>query len=291
MSAAVVGLASMGTHRRVEQVMGMPLSVALRGRHATTAAGEEAWQAVVAELRHVDRVFSTYRSDSVISRLDRGEITAEQCPAEVAEVLELGRRAEQQSDGAFSITLPDSSGPGKKLDPSGVVKGWAVERASRFLARLDDTDFALSAGGDLTCRVADPDRPAWRIGVEHPHNPSSLVAIVPVRSGAVATSGTRHRGQHLVDARTGRPPTGVASVTVIDRSLTWADIDATAAFAHGARAADWLQGRGRTALVVWPDDTTTVLDGQARAETTLRQAVSTRPGPTPHRTPPKGSPS
>ena len=60
-----------GTHRRVEQLMGMPVSVALRGRHADTAAGEEAWQAVIEELREVDRVFSTYRPDSVISRLDR----------------------------------------------------------------------------------------------------------------------------------------------------------------------------------------------------------------------------
>ncbi len=260
MSAAVVGVADISSHRRVEQVMGMPVSVALRGRHSTTSAGEEAWQAVIEELRAVDRIFSTYRPDSVISRLDRGEVTLEQCPAEVTEVLVLGSDAEHQSDGAFSITLPDSDGR-PRLDPSGVVKGWAVERASRLLAALDDTDFCLSAGGDMVCHVADPGRPAWRVGIEHPLDPTSLVAVVPVRSGAVATSGTRHRGQHLLDARTGRPALGVASVTVIDRSLTWADIDATAAYAHGPRAADWLQGRGRTALVVWPDATTSVLDG------------------------------
>ena len=53
--------------------------------------------------------------------------------------------------------------------------------------------------------------------------------MVPVATGAVATSGTAHRGEHLVDARTGRPPTGVASVTVVAASLTWTDIDATAA--------------------------------------------------------------
>src|SRR5664279_112630 len=87
------------------------------------------------------------------------------------------------------------------------------------------------------------------------------------RSGAVATSGTAHRGQHLMDARTGLPVHGVASVTVVGSSLTWADIDATAAYAHGAAAASWLSGRpGRTGLVVWPDTTTTIVDGRSNVD-------------------------
>lgn len=248
-------------HREVEHVMGMPVSLALRGRHARTAAGRLAWRAVTSQLHEVDRVFSTYRADSPVNRLDRGELSLSDCPPEVAEVLALGREAEEQSDGAFSVTLPDADGRAR-LDPSGVVKGWAVQRASGFLAALDDTDFCLSAGGDLVCRTTDPGRPGWRIGVEHPHDPTSVVAVVPVRSGAVATSGTSRRGQHLLDARTGRPAQGVSSVTVVGESLTWVDIDATAAYARGAGAADWLRGRGRTALVVWPDASTTVLDGR-----------------------------
>jgi thiamine biosynthesis lipoprotein len=251
------------TRREVEQMMGMPVSVVLRGRHAGTAAGAGAWSAVLEELRRADRVFSTYRDDSVVSRLDRGELTLADCPPEVAEVLALGSRAEEESDGAFSVVLPDAHGH-RRLDPSGVVKGWAVERAARWLTALDDTDICLSAGGDMVCHVADPLRPAWQVGIEDPHDPTSLVAVVPVRTGAVATSGTRHRGQHLLDARTGRPAAGVASVTVIDCSLTEADIDATAAYAHGTGAAEWLRKRGRTALLVWPDATTTLLDGRGR---------------------------
>jgi FAD:protein FMN transferase len=81
--------------------------------------------------------------------------------------------------------------------------------------------------------------------------------------GAVATSGSAHRGRHVVDARTGRPPSGVASVTVISASLTEADIDATSACAQGSDAATWLALRpGRSGLVVWTDgSTTTVHDG------------------------------
>ncbi|MEO5834737.1 MAG: FAD:protein FMN transferase [Nakamurella sp.] len=248
--------------REVAHLMGMPISLALRGRHADTTTGRRAWSAFIARLRRVDQVFSTYREDSVISRLGRGELTQAQCPAEVLEVLDLGRAAEEQSGGAFSVWLPDGRG-GTRLEPSGVVKGWAIQRASRHLAALDDTDWCVSAGGDMVCHVADPDRPDWRIGVEHPLDPTRVIAVIPVRTGAVATSGTAHRGQHLIDARTGRPATGVASVTVTGPSLTWADIDATAAYVQGAVAAEWLRTRaGRSALVVWPDATTTIIDGR-----------------------------
>ena len=83
-----------------------------------------------------------------------------------------------------------------------------------------------------------------------------------MHNGAVATSGTAHRGSHLVDARSGLAPEAVASVTVVTGSLTWADIDATAAYAHGADAASWLRGRpGRTGLVVWADGRTEVVGG------------------------------
>jgi len=241
--------------RYVEHVMGMPISLALRGRHTCDDLARSAWAAVMDQLREADRVFSTYRPDSFISRLGRGEIGVGQCPPEVAEVLALGERAEHESGGAFRITRP-----GQVLDPSGVVKGWAAERAARHLRALPATDFCLSAGGDLVCRTLDPAAEPWRIGIEHPHDPRRLIATVPVFAGAVATSGAAHRGAHLVDARTGLAPASVASVTVVAQSLTWADIDATAAYAHGEDAADWLRTRsGRSGLVVWQDGSTTLV--------------------------------
>lgn len=107
----------------------------------------------------------------------------------------------------------------------------------------------------MVCRAA-ADRPQWRIGIEDPHDVSRVIAVVGLRAGAVATSGTARRGAHLVDARTGRPPVGVASVTVIGPSLTWADIDATAAYAQGRDAAEWLRTRlHESALVIAADGT------------------------------------
>ena len=248
--------------RYVQHVMGMPISLALRGRHTDDDWATSAWQQVMSELREIDLVFSTYRPDSVVSALRRGEITVADCPPEVAEVLALGRAAEQESDGAFNLWLPDTDGK-PVLDPSGVVKGWAVERAAAALRGLPDTDFCLSAGGDMTCRTIDTAGPPWRIGIEDPLDPSRIRAVIPLHNGAVATSGTAHRGQHLIDARTGRPPSGTASVTVVAKSLTWADIDATAAYVQGRNAARWLATReGRTGFVVWDDGTTTTVTGR-----------------------------
>lgn len=239
------------TGRFVEQVMGMPISLALRGRHVADNDARSAWSQVVTELRWVDIVFSTWKPHSMVSRYARGDISLAECPPEVAEVIALGERAETESGGAFSIHRD------AEFDPSGVVKGWAIERAARHLLTLSGTDFCLSAGGDLICNTRTTSGGSWRVGIEDPADPRRIIARVALVSGAVATSGTTHRGQHLTDARTGQPPAGIRSVSVICPSLTWADIDATAAYALGPeRAAAWLTDRGRDFFIVYADGTT-----------------------------------
>jgi len=240
--------------RYVEHVMGMPISLALRGRHTDDELAAQAWADALDVLHTADRIFSTYRADSHISRLNRGELTVADCPTEVAEVLRLGERARLESGGAFDVRRAGV------LDPSGVVKGWAVERAAAAFERLAGTDYCLSAGGDLICRVAGPESEAWRIGIEDPFDPEKIAAIVPIRNGAVATSGLHRRGPHITDARNGETPTALASVTVIHRSLTHADIDATTAFALGPDGPAWLHARpNRTGLAILVDGTRQII--------------------------------
>jgi thiamine biosynthesis lipoprotein len=246
--------------RYVEHVMGMPVSLALRGRHIDDAAARGAWAQAVATLHDVDRVFSTYKPASVVSRLARGELTVAGCPPEVAEVLALGEAARVASRGAFDVRR--SSNGTVVFDPSGVVKGWAADRAVGPLRLLPDTDVCLSVGGDVICHVADPDAAPWRIGVEDPHDPTRVLAVVPVRRGAVATSGLAHRGAHVVDARSGRVPAAVASVTVVASDLTRADLDATSALALDTDALPWLlTRRGRSGVMVWADGRREVFGG------------------------------
>jgi thiamine biosynthesis lipoprotein len=216
--------------RHAEQVMGTVFSFDLHDPNIADGA----LAAAVAWLHWVDATFSTYRYDSDISRLGRGELRIEDCAPEVATVLDLCAEATRRTDGYFTAT------PGGRLDPPGLVKGWAVEEASRQLTDAGSRRHSVGGGGDVrVVGAADDERP-WRIGVSDPHRPGSLATIVSLTDAAVATSGTSERGAHVLNPLTGLPATELASVTVVGPSLTWADSYATAALARGAGAREWL---------------------------------------------------
>lgn len=132
---------------------------------------------------------------------------------------------------------------GGRLDPSGLVKGWAVEQASARLAAAGAPHTSVNGGGDVRLRGgAAPGRP-WRVGLAHPLRRGTLVAVVEGGGDlAVATSGTAERGAHVLDPWTGRPAVGLAAVTVVGPELGSVDAYATAAFARGPAAREWLEG-------------------------------------------------
>jgi thiamine biosynthesis lipoprotein len=254
---AAIGSSLEGTTpvtRRVEQVMGLPISLALRGRHTDDAAAHRAWDEAVAVLRHVDAVFSTYREDSVVSRLRRGEVAPADVPDDVREVLALCEQARDRTDGWFDHELPGPDGV-RRLDPSGVVKGWAVQRAADGLRRAGATSFCIHAGGDVVVAGEPAPGTPWRVGIQHPERRDALAAVLALRDAAVATSGAYERGLHIVDPRTGRPPAGVLSATVVGPDLGIADAYATAAFALGPDGPAWTAtlGGGFEALTILAD--------------------------------------
>ncbi|MEU0093260.1 FAD:protein FMN transferase [Kribbella sp. NPDC006257] len=214
----------------VEQVMGLPVSVLARGASARSEAADEAVRAVYAELREVDRIFSPYRDDSEISRLAGGVLAWSDATPLVREVAGRCLRAAELTGGLFDATRPDGN-----WDPSGLVKGWATERAARLLTAVGGLDWCLNAGGDvvLSCPSGEP----FVVGIQDPLDPAAVSTSVRCTTGAVATSGTAARGAHLYDPRTGRPTTSEwLSVTVIGPSLETADVLATAAFVAGSLA-------------------------------------------------------
>ncbi|GAA0355627.1 FAD:protein FMN transferase [Streptomyces blastmyceticus] len=215
--------------RHVEHAMGTVFSLDVRD--PATPALRTAVTRAVAWLHHADGVFSTYRPDSVVSRLGRGEITYRQCSREVREVLDLCAEAEEVTGGWFSTTA------GAVLDPSGLVKGWAIERVSDLLHAAGARNTCVNGGGDLQLRGEAAPGVPWRVGIAHPLRPGAVAAVVTGRDLAVATSGTAERGPHILDPHTGEPASGCASVTVVGRHLTTTDAYATAAFAMGPSAA------------------------------------------------------
>jgi FAD:protein FMN transferase len=185
--------------------MGMPVRV----EGDIDAARAFAW------LRWVDATFSTYRPDSEISRLGRSE-PFDPHPL-VREVLARCEELRVATGGLFDVHAAG------RLDPSGYVKGWAVQRAAAFGGER----FLIDAGGDVVLRGT------WRVGIRHPHERDRLAAALTLSDCAVATSGAYERGPHIIDPRTRRPATGLSSVTVIGRDLGTADAYATAAFVAG----------------------------------------------------------
>jgi thiamine biosynthesis lipoprotein len=211
----------------VEQIMGLPVSVLARGEGAESERADVAVRAVFAELVEVDRVFSPYKPDSVVSRLARGELGWDDVDPVVRDVAERCVQARELTNGLFDAQLPDGG-----WDPSGLVKGWAVERAGEQLRAVADLDWCLNAGGDVL--VICPSGRPFTVGIQDPRDPGRVLASIARTEGAVATSGTAARGAHLYDPRTGGAVvTRWASVSVSGPSLEYADILATAAFVAG----------------------------------------------------------
>lgn len=163
------------------------------------------------------------------------------------EVLRLCEAAERRSGGWFS------AGYAGGFDPTGLVKGWAVQRAAAMVSAAGPEAVCVNGGGDIQVHGGP-----WRIGVSDPLRRGGLVTVVHADGElAVATSGPAERGCHILDPRTGRPPAAaLASLTVICRGLTDADTYATAGYAMGDRARTWLESLpGTRSLAIAADGT------------------------------------
>jgi thiamine biosynthesis lipoprotein len=216
-----------------------------------------------AELDRLEAVFSTFRPDSEISRINRGELHTLDASAEVVDVLDACTWLEHETAGAFHAHRPDDG----SLDPAGFVKGWAAERAARHLDAAGLEHWYLAVGGDLYARGTPPGASAWRVAIADPLHPGEVVAAVEVADMAVATSGTAERGHHLWDGRSGTAADGFASVTVVGPTLTWADAFATAAFAMGPAGLAWVASHdGYHAVAVTLDGQLETTDGFDRRD-------------------------
>ena len=214
------------------------------------ARAEAAVDDAVAWLRDVEERFSTYRADSEISRIDRGELAVADASAGVRRVLARCAELREQTGGFFDAHA------GGRLDPSALVKGWAVQRGADLLGLGGLTDFCLTAGGDLVVRGGALPARRWRVGIQHPLDRQAVAATIDVTDLAVATSGAYERGEHLVDPHRGATPGDVLSVTVAGPDLGTADAYSTAAYAMGADGPAWTLGlAGYEAMTILTDHT------------------------------------
>lgn len=216
--------------QRTEHIMGMPITITTVKAVKNTIL-DDAFD----RFRHIDARYSTYKSTSEISHINAG-LPQDQWSAEMKEIMRLCELTKAQTHGYFNI---EHNG---QLDPSGLVKGWAIQDVAKLLHRRGVRGFSVEAGGDIQVSGDSPSGAEWRIGIRNPFDRTQNVKIVGVRDHGVATSGTYIRGQHVYNPHTRQDISGaIVSLTVIGSSIYDADRFATAAFAMGEKGISFIE--------------------------------------------------
>jgi thiamine biosynthesis lipoprotein len=210
--------------RETRLLMGMPITVEIvDGVSAGVLA--EVFNCFAA----VDERFSLYKEGSEISALNKGRSSYREISREMREVLELAEQTKRESNGFFEIRRPIGG-----LDPSGIVKGWAIRNAADLVRQSGAENFYVEAGGDIQCCGKNRVGEAWTIGIQNPFNAEEFIKRVTPEGRGVATSGTSSRGQHIYNPhRPSQPIDDIVSLTVIGPDVLEADRFATAGFAMG----------------------------------------------------------
>ena len=237
--------------RRQFDVWGTVVDVDIASMDVSDAELNMAMEKIIEFCHRVDRDFSTYKSDSWVSRLRGGDVAIHDAPSDVREVWDLCGRAQYLSDGAF-----DPWAVAGGFDPSGLVKGWAADICANMLVAAGAQHVQVNAAGDLALRggYCDPSNSQvkpWKIGVVNPDNRQEVLKIFEITDGAIATSGSYERGAHISDPYTGMIAIGAKSATVVGKEGWLCDALATAVMVAGTDAGHWFGQDELAGYQVW----------------------------------------
>jgi FAD:protein FMN transferase len=222
--------------RKTKLLMGMPITIEI----VDSDARDNDIDKIFDYFTRIDEKFSTYKPQSEISKINRGEIGEKDFSRDMKAVLALSEETKKLTDGYFDINHDG------KLDPSGLVKGWAIFNAAEMLKREGFKNYYVEAGGDVQVGGKNPDGRPWQVGIRNPFNREEIIKVVYLnRDEGVATSGTYIRGQHIYNPKNpGEPITDIVSLSVIGPNVYEADRFATAAFAMGRAGINFIESRG-----------------------------------------------
>ena len=180
----------------------------------------------------IDLEFSTYKPDSQVSKIRRGELKIEDASAQMQEVWQLCLVARELTEGSFDPWCVKGG-----YDPSGYVKGWAADKCIKILQRHGAENIQINAAGDVSLAGGFEDGKPWSIGVRSPENRFEVLKVFEIFEGAIATSGTYEIGAHIKDPHTGLIAIGARSATVLGPDGGLADALATALVVTGREGA------------------------------------------------------
>ncbi len=200
----------------------MPITVEIVSSKADV---KSAIEKIFSYFKEIDNRFSTYKPESEISLINHG-LKEDKWSPDMVEVMKLANETKDLTKGYFDICFKD------KIDPSGLVKGWSIYKASRLINEQYH-NYYIEAGGDIEVAGLNQDNEPWQIGIRNPLNINEIVKVVSLKSGGIATSGNYIRGQHIYDPIHQKLIDNPISLTVIGPNVFEADRYATAAFAMG----------------------------------------------------------
>lgn len=212
--------------KQVQIIMGTPIIIEISNSEASQKLFDEAFD----YFKYVDEKFSTYKNTSEIMKINRNEIKKEEWSHDMQEIFRLADEAKEKSNGYFDIMTPEGI-----YDPSGIVKGWAIQNASNILKSHGVKNFYVEAGGDIQAYGKNDENTPWFIGIQNPFNEKrEVVKAVYLSDKGIATSGTYVRGQHIYNPhKKGEKIEDIVSLSVIGPNILEADKIATSAFAMG----------------------------------------------------------
>jgi len=211
--------------------MTMPVMVEVKDRLAT----EEDINEVFAYLHYIDNKFSTFKKDSEISQINRGEIVEGNFSNDVKTILELSEQTKKETNGYFDINLNGI------LDPTGIVKGYAIWQAANLLKKKGFKDIYVEVAGDIQVFGNVKSDEKWKIGIQNPFNLKEIVKVVSLFDKGIATSGNYQKGLHILNPKNNKKADEIASITVIGPNVYEADRFATAAFAMGEKGIEFIE--------------------------------------------------
>ena len=166
--------------------MGMPISIIYEGNEDGLLETQ-----IALCFDSLDTQFSTYKKTSDVSIFNKGKLPIEKQDTVFKNTLDACEDWRQKTGGAFNASYNAS------YDPSGYVKGLAIQQTSELLHAAGINYFIINASGDVL--AASNSNEFWNIGLQHPSNKKKSIGTIKAKNLAVASSGTYERGAHITN--------------------------------------------------------------------------------------------
>lgn len=190
--------------------------------------------AVLDYFHEIDQTFSTYKKTSEISKINKKLLKIEDATPLVKKILKLSEETKHDTHGYFDIKIEGF------IDPSGLVKGYAIFEGSKMLMKKGYKNFYIEIGGDIDIRGLKNGM-KWKVGIKNPIKTLENAKVLYLSDQGIATSGNYERGMHIYNPIKKKLANELASVTIVAQNAYEADRFATAVFAMGEKGIDFLE--------------------------------------------------